>query len=172
MFSYIKKQNTIFFVVYIYIYVTHKMAHEVTTQFSKIFHKVLAGTSVIEEFAQNLMSAAVRDLIETLCEDYGMDVDEVCDKYEQVFVNKYASFSGEVVLPKFCAGTTRQGKPCGRPASYGKFCKTHMDTDNEQKRTQRSLQAYQERLTKMPKPPMPMGSQPNVLTQLDEGRTY
>ena len=138
------------------------------SQFAKKFLHVVNGSATIADFTRGLVSGAVNELLDSLCEEYDLDIDEVREKYEKTIVAKYASFDGKSTGPSFCQGTTTTGKPCGRSATHGKFCKTHMDKDNELKRTQGALEEYKERLSKMAKPPMPMGSQPTVFTQLTE----
>jgi hypothetical protein len=144
-----------------------------TTPFAKGFLRVISGTKTIEDFVQGMVSGAVVEALQKVCNEYGLDVNEVREKYEQTIVGKHASISGEGSVPKFCEGKTATGKQCGRSATNGKFCKTHAPkVDDDAKRVQGVLEEYERSLAKMPKrPALYMGSQP-ILTQLDEGGSY
>lgn len=144
-----------------------------STPFAKAFLRVLSGTKVIEDVTRGMVSGAVSEALETVCRDYGLDIDEVREKYEETLVGKYSSISGEGSGPRFCEGKTATGRQCGRSATCGKFCKTHADKENESLRVQSALEDYQDRLSKMPKrPSVYMGGQPVIFTQLDEAGSY
>jgi hypothetical protein len=151
------------------------LGNNTNTPFARGFLRVISGSRVIEEFTQGMVSGAVREALEAVCDDYGLDIDTVRQKYEHTIVGKYSSISGEGSGPRFCEGKTATGKQCGRSATDGKFCKTHAVKENEAKRVRNAAEEYKERLSNMPKPKpraLYMGGQPSLFTQLDEASGY
>lgn len=146
---------------------------ENNSRFTKEFLRVIAGARTVEDFTRGMVQGAVSDLIDKVCDEYCLDVKEVREKYEKDLVAQYSSITGEGSGPTFCEGKTVTGKQCQRAATRGKFCKTHADQKEAEKRTQRSLEEYKDRLSKMPRPPLqPSSFSQQILTQLDERGSF
>lgn len=115
-----------------------------TTPFARAMLNVMTGTAGVESLSKSLVTGAVRECIERVSLEYGLDVREVSEMFEEDIVRRHSAMSvsqsaGEGLL---CSATTRAGKPCPRLRKFGNFCTVHSNGSKVDETKRRRIQAY------------------------------
>lgn len=123
---------------------TENEEEEGTTPFARAMLDVMTGTASVESLSNTLVIGAVRECIERVSSEYGLDVREVSDRFEEEIVKRHSSMSvsqsvGNVLL---CTAITRSGKPCCRQRKVGTFCLVHSRGAKGEETKRRRIEAY------------------------------
>lgn len=150
---------------------------EARTPFARAMLSVISGVAAAEGVTEELVRGAVREVLEGVARDHGLDTDDLMRDYGETAVATWSRSRPDATLADAtrCTARARSGHPCSKPATHGTLCVWHHRTGarvppgDTRRQHVAEFQASLETMSRPPpRPSGPFGLSQQILTQEDD----